>query len=121
MAGRGHVGVDPTVGPVSSTSHLGGTVHLTIIYSVKIVKNPTTCIIYSVKIVKNPTTCITSVDEFQSGNCFIICTECEVARTDKSYSEPVLCTYPTPSRQIELSTRVEPYKSDLDNLSFILS
>ena len=31
VAGRGHVGVDPTVGPVSSTSHLGGTVHLDVI------------------------------------------------------------------------------------------
>ena len=28
MAGAGHVGVDPTVGPVGSPPHLGGTVNL---------------------------------------------------------------------------------------------
>ena len=28
MAGAGHVGVDPSVGPVRPPPHLGGTVHL---------------------------------------------------------------------------------------------
>ena len=38
--------------------------------------------------------------------------ECKVARTDKSYSEPVLCTFLIWARQIGLSTWVQPYKSD---------
>ena len=38
--------------------------------------------------------------------------QCEVAHTDKSYSEPVLWTYIwLRARQIGLSTWVEPYKS----------
>ena len=31
VAGGGHVGVDPSVSPVSSPPHLGGAVHLNII------------------------------------------------------------------------------------------